>query len=332
MRVLVTGATSLLGASLVERLVARGDTVTSLQRSAAAAPIAHVEQLGDIADEGVAATAVAGHDAVVHLAAKVAAIGRWSDFERTNVEGTQRLVQAARDDEVGRFVYVSSPSVAHGGEPLVAAGAAPADPSTTRGHYATSKATAERFALASSDAAMPIVAIRPHLVWGPGDTQLIGRIVARARQGRLPRIGSGAALIDTTYVDNAADALVAALDRTPDLGGAAFVVSNGQPRTVTELFQRILAAVGVAAPKGRVPTRAAFLGGLAAEKVWETMGRVDDPPMTSFLAEQLTTAHWFDQRRTRTALDWAPTVSLDEGFARLQAHFRPNAGAPIEDL
>ena len=166
-------------------------------------------------DPDVVAATVDGQDAVIHLAAKVSVTGTWDEYERTNVDGTALLVELARRGGVTRFVHVSSPSVAHGGSALVGAGAAPADPSATRGHYATSKAMAERRALAASSAEMPIVALRPHLVWGPGDTQLVGRIVERARAGRLALVGSGTALIDTTYVDNAADALVAAVDRTP---------------------------------------------------------------------------------------------------------------------
>ena len=181
----------------------------------------------------------------MHLAAKVGVTGPWGEYEQINVAGTELLVDAARRAGVTSFVHVSSPSVAHAGEALVGAGAEPADPRGTRGHYATSKAMAELSALAASDDAMPIVAIRPHLVWGPGDTQLVGRIVERARQGRLALVGSGTALIDTTYIDNAADALVAALDRAPKLGGRAFVVSNGEPRTVAELVARMVAAAGL---------------------------------------------------------------------------------------
>ena len=218
-------------------------------------------------------------------------------------------------------MHVSSPSVAHAGEPLVGAGAAPADPGATRGHDATSKAMAELAALEASADDMPVVAIRPHLVWGPGDTQLVGRIVERARHGRLALVGSGAALIDTTYVTNAADALVAAIDHAPSLGGRAFVVTNGEPRTVHELVARITAAAGVEWTARRVPTALAIAGGSVAERVWDRTGRTDDPPMTSFLAEQLSTAHWFDQRETCDALRWTPAVSLDVGFRALAESF-----------
>lgn len=320
MRVLVTGATSMIGRHLVDLLDARGDDITTLQRGAAG-DLAGRSLTGSITDVDVVRRACEGQDAVVHLAAKVGVTGRWSEYEATNVDATRGLLDTARRAGASRFVHVSSPSVAHTGRSLVGAGAGDADPTHTRGHYATSKAIAERDALASSDDTMPVVAIRPHLVWGPGDTQLVGRIVERARQGRLALVGSGTALIDTTYVTNAATALVAALDRCDRLGGQAFVVSNGEPRTVHELVARITAAAGIDWTPRRVPTGVATAGGSLVERAWERLDRQDDPPMTSFLAEQLATAHWFDQRGTRVALDWAPSVTLDEGFAALAAHF-----------
>ena len=176
-------------------------------------------------------------------------------------------------------------------------------------------------ALAGNSPTMSVVAIRPHLVWGPGDTQLVGRIVSRARDGRLAVVGSGMALIDTTYVDNAADALLAALDRAPALGGTSLVVTNGQPRPVRELLNRMASAAGLPPSRLKVPYRVARAAGSVVERIWEQREREDDPPMTGVLAEQLGTAHWFDQRETRRALQWEPAVGLDEGFQRLQAWF-----------
>jgi len=218
-------------------------------------------------------------------------------------------------------VHVSSPSVAHTGTSLVGAAAGPADPDRARGPYARSKAVAERLALAAAGPA--VVAVRPHLVWGPGDTQLVGRIIERARAGRLALVGSGSALVDTTYVDNAVSALLAALDRAESLAGRAYVVSNGELRPLAELVARICAAAGVPAPTRHLPYRVARAAGSVAEVAWALLRRDDEPPMTRFLAEQLATAHWFDLRETKTALDWAPTVGLDEGFERLAASLRP---------
>ena len=319
MRVLVTGGTSLLGAAVAQRLSDRGDDVVAMQRGEAAVPWRQVR--GDIRDTAAVASAAEGVDAVVHLAARVSVVGDWDEFESVNVGGTQNVLDAVRVHGISRLVHVSSPSVAHFGEPLVAADADPADPERAHGHYARSKAMAERLVLDAVDDSLAAVAIRPHLVWGPGDTQLVGRIVERAASGRLVLINGGSALIDTTYLDNAADALVAALDRVGDISGEAFVVTNGEPRTVAELLTRICRAAGVPEPTRSVPRTLASGAGAVVERAWSVTGREGEPPMTRFLAEQLSTAHWFDQRRTQERLQWAPAVSLAEGFERLTASY-----------
>ena len=319
MKVLVTGATSQLGAAVARRLVERGDDVRSFQRSASEATWEQVS--GDIRDADAVLRAASGVDAIVHLAAKVSVTGPWQEFESINVDGTQNVVNAARDAGVARLVQVSSPSVAHFGSALVAADAEPADPERARGNYARSKAIAELLALGAASDELSVVAIRPHLVWGPGDKQLVGRIVERAAFGRLVLIDGGTALIDTTYLDNAADALVAAIDRAPALNGQALVVTNGEPRTVSELLTRICRAAGVPEPSRSVPRTLASGAGAVVERAWSTTRREGEPPMTRFLAEQLATAHWFDQTYTQQALDWAPAVSLTGGFERLAASY-----------
>ena len=321
MRVLVTGGTSMLGASVASMLAERGDHVTLLQRSSSGSGMREV--LADITDTDAVSAAVANHHAVIHCAARVGVVGSAADFERTNVTGTRVLTDAMVRHGVERLVYVSSPSVAHSGRALSGVDAAPANAATASGHYSRSKAAAEILALNCDVPA--VIAIRPHLVWGPGDTQLIGRIVDRGKAGRMALIGNGTALIDTTYIDNAADALVHALDRAPQLHGESLVVSNGEPRTVAELIERILRAAGIATRLRSVPASAARGAGVAAEAVWSATQREDDPPMTRFLAEQLSTAHWFDQRRTRELLQWQPQVTLAEGFERLAQWYAQRA-------
>jgi len=312
-KVLVTGGRGLLGSATVAELDRRGYEVTTFQRSPSGRSR---EVLGDVSDAAAVQRAVAGMDAVVHLAARVSITGTWHDFLTVNVEGTSNVVNACLAEGVARLVHVSSPSVAHAGEPLVGVGAQPADPDHVRGHYARSKAMAEIIALEANSADFAVTAIRPHLVWGPGDTQLVERIIDRARSGRLFLIDRGQSLIDTTFVDNAADALASAVEHCP--GGQAFVVSNGEPRTVAELVARI-AQAGGANIRGRVPFALAYAAGFVVERVWGD--RLGDPPITTFLAEQLATAHWFDQRKTQVALQWAPRISLEEGFSRLDSAY-----------
>jgi 2-alkyl-3-oxoalkanoate reductase len=333
-RVLVTGASGMLGGGVARALHERGEDVTVLQRRPSG--LALREVLADVADRSAMARAAQGQDVVVHLAAKVNVTGAWADYEHANIDGTASVVAACLDAGVGRLVHISSPSVAHAGSALVGAGAGPADPRRARGHYARSKAVAERLALRAAGPDLAVVAVRPHLVWGPEDTQLVGRLVDRARAGRLPVIGSGAALIDSTWVDNAVDAVVAAVDRCEHASGQALVVSNGEPRPVAELIAGICRAAGAPAPHRRVPYAVARAAGAAVDAVWATRlalpwaAEPGDPPLTRFLAEQLATAHWFDQRHTREVLGWTPRASLDEGLAALARAFatQPPASRP----
>ena len=313
MRVLVTGGSSLLGGSVARRLVQRGDDVTCFQRSASGTGATDVR--GDIRDARSVLRAAAGHDAVVHLAALVAPRPAWDDAYEVNVVGTRHVVTAAA--RCGRLVHISSPSVAFDGGPAVGVGA---EPARYRGDdaYTRSKALSERYVLEHS--VVPTVVLRPHLVWGPGDTQLVGRIVDRARQGRLALPDHGRALVDTTFVDDAADAIVAGLDRTADSDeavGRAWVVTGDDPRPLAELVEGILRAASLDPGVRSVPAPLAALAGRVIGRCWPG----DEPPLTHFAARQLSVAHWFDQAATQRVLRWSPKVGVDLGMAELRRWF-----------
>ena len=227
-------------------------------------------------------------------------------------------------------MYVSSPSVAHGGEPIVGGGADAPVFGRRGAWYPESKAMAETLALGSASDECGVVAVRPHLVWGPGDTQLVGRIVERARSGRLALVGGGRALVDTTYIDNAVDALVAALDAVAPgavCSGRAYVVSNGEPRMIRELVEGICRAADVDFAPREVSLRTGRAVGSLVERLWPIVRCGEEPPLTQFVAEQLGTAHWFDPRPARDELGWAPDVTIDEGLRRLAAWFDRQASA-----
>lgn len=322
-RVLVTGATGVVGGATVRALLAEGHTVVTAQRGELPTDLSELgaeQSRVDIRDQDSLVRVMQGCDAVVHAAAKVDVVGPWSDYFDINVEGTRAVIAAARACGVHKFVYVSSPSVAHAGRPLVGADAAPADPDSARSHYSRSKGIAECEVLAADRDDFRVLVLRPHLVWGPRDTQLTARIVQRARAGRLILIGTGGALIDTTFVVNAGEALAAAVNRAADprAHGRVFVVSNGEPRTVAEMLTRIARSAGAGDPKATVPFVVARTGGSVVSSVWQRTGRSGEPPMTAFVAEQLATAHWFDQSLVRSVLEWSPRISIDEGFSQLE--------------
>lgn len=320
MRICVTGASGLLGSGVARALVEQGHHVTTLQRRPSGVDGAQ-DVLGSVTDPACVEGALTGAEAVIHLAAKVSMAGDSAQFDRVNIDGTRTVVEAAQVAGVKRFVHISSPSVAHTGSSIIGDGAQPANPQTARGDYARTKAQGEIIALNADSDAFPVIVLRPHLMWGPGDTQLTERVIERAKQGRIPILGSGTPLIDTLYSTNAVDAILAALEVVPHTHGEALVVTNGQPRPVGELLNRIAVAGGAAPIRLHVPAGAAKAAGAAIETVWNLTEHDDEPPLTHFLAEQLSTAHWFDQRRTREALNWTPAVSIEQGLKILAQHY-----------
>lgn len=324
MKVLVTGGGGFVGGAVVRALCSRGDEVVSIARGdyPALRELGVHAVRGDLAELPDVLRAADGCDAVVHVAAKAGIWGPVGDFERSNVLGTANVLQACRELGIGRLVQTSTPSVVHAGGDI--AGGDESLPYATHftSAYPRTKAVAERMVLAANSEALATVALRPHLVWGPGDTQLVPRILDRARSGRLRLVAGGTALIDTTYVDDAADAHLLALDRlTPgaSCAGRAYFLSAGEPRPVGEVVNGILAAGGLPPVTGSVPLPVAEAAGAAAELLWRLLRRSDDPPMTRFLARQLATAHWFDISAARRDLGYAPKVGLDEGLRRLAA-------------
>ena len=325
MKVLVTGTGSLLLGGIASELVRRGDDVVCLQRRPSAF-IGHQnahEVLADICDADDVVAAAQGCDAIIHGAARVGVVGSQKEFYDANVTGTGNILQAAEQHNISRLLFVSTPSVAHTGDSLIGAPVGEAKIGRSRSYYAESKAIAERTVLNARNEHLAVVAVRPHLVWGPGDTQLVGRIVDRAASGRLAVIGTGNALVDSTYIDNAISAHIAALDALhigSACDGKAYVVSNGEPRTVNELMRSMCESAGIPFEPRHLSLTLGIRLGALIERLWPLL-RSSEPPLTRFVAEQLGTAHWFDQRAVHQDLQWSPHVSLDEGFQRLTQWF-----------
>jgi 2-alkyl-3-oxoalkanoate reductase len=327
MTVLVTGGGGFLGGAIVRALVEHGVAVRSFQRS----PAPDLETLGvevvrgDLADPAAVGAAVDGCGSVFHVAAKAGVWGPRREYERANVLGTRNLLDACRRQGVGRLVYTSTPSVVHAGGDIAGGNESLPYPERFHAHYPRSKAEAERMVLAANGPDLATVALRPHLIWGPRDTHLVPQIVDRQRSGRLRLVGGGSALVDSTYIDNAADAHLAAWQRLnldAPCAGRAYFISNGDPRPVRELLDGILAAAGEPPVKADLSPRIAWLVGAVMEAAWTVLPLPGEPAMTRFLARQLATAHWFDLTAARRDLGWSPRIGLDEGFARLAEWFR----------
>jgi nucleoside-diphosphate-sugar epimerase len=323
MKALVTGGGGFLGGAIVRLLLQAGQRVRSFSRGRYPEldALGAEQHRGDLADVAALRRACAGCDVVFHVAARAGLGGRWWDYYRANVLGTQHVVRACRDQGIPKLVYTSSPSVVFDGRDMEGVDESVPYPRHYEAHYPRSKALAERHALSANGPDLATVALRPHLIWGPGDNHLVPRILALARAGRLRRIGRASKLVDSVYVDNAAQAHLLAAERLSfgsAVAGRAYFISNGEPLPLWDLVERILAAGGLGPVKRSVPARLAWLGGALCELAWGVFWPQGEPPMTRFLASELATAHWFDLTAARRDLGYAPCVSIDEGLGRLK--------------
>jgi nucleoside-diphosphate-sugar epimerase len=322
MKVLVTGGGGFLGSAICRLLRERGDEPVSLARNRyPQLDWLHVRQIaGDVTNLDAVCDAARGCDAVVHAAALAGMWGSLDEYYATNVGGTDNVIAGCFMSKVPRLVYTSSPSVVHTGGDLE--GVDERTPYATHfsANYPRTKAIAEQRVLNANGPDLATVALRPHLVWGPGDNHLMPRIVDRARRGRLRFVGRTPKKIDATYVDNAAQAHLDALDRVAPgapCAGRAYFISNDAPWVLDEVINAMLYAAGMEPEKRRISLRTALAVGRVCESVWGLLRLVPDPPMTRFLAEQLATAHWFDISAAKRDLGYQPKVTMGEGFGRL---------------
>lgn len=331
--VLVTGGTGFLGRRLVERLLADGRQVVVLSRTRPADLEARgVRWIGaSLEDAAAVSAACAGCGTVFHVAARVGVWGPRDAFFRANVLGTRAVIEGCRTAGVPRLVYTSSPSVVYSGGAL--SGVDESAPLTTDcpSAYPVTKAQAEREVLAANGANLRTVALRPHLIWGPGDPHLVPRLLDRARSGRLWIVGEGTNRVDLVHVENAVDAHLAAeralLAPESPAAGRAYFITNGEPVVLWEWINTLLVALGEAPVRRRMSHRLARSAGAVAEWVWRGLRLGGEPPMTRFIADELAKDHWFSIAAARRDLGYGPRITMAEGTAQLVA---ARKGAPDE--
>lgn len=329
MTILVTGGGGFLGKSILRALVDRGVATRTLCRGDYTNyPWLRewgVELLqGDLADPQAVLAAVDGCEAVFHVAARVDIWGPYADFYATNTLGTKHVIDACLSCGVSKLIYTSTPSVVHGGDAVDGVDESAPYPEHFEAHYPATKALAEQAVLAANGPRLATVALRPHLVWGPGDTSMLPRVLAKARAGRVRMIGAPQK-IDTIYIDNAVDAHLAALDRLAPgapLAGRAYFVTQGEPLDGPAFLNDLLAAAGLPPVRKTVSIGTARAIATILEWLWTLLRMRGEPPLTRFVVSQLSTAHWYDISAAKRDLGYAPRVSYADGMQRLQAWLR----------
>lgn len=324
-KVLVTGGGGFLGLAIVKRLIDRGDDVWSLARNfyPALAEMGVDQVQGDISDPETVAKACDNRDIVFHVAAKPPPWGKYDDYYRTNVTGTQNIISSCLRQNIARLVYTSTPSVVHNGRDIEGADESMPYPKKFSTHYAKTKAIAEQLVVKASLNELKTIILRPHKIWGPGDNQILTRLVARAN--KLKQIGDGQNLIDVTYIDDAADAHVLAADKLkeyPDLSGNIYFISQGEPVLAWYMVNEFLKAAECSPVKKSVPFRVAWVTGALLELIYKILHLSKEPYITRFLAETVSQSNWFNISAAKKDLGYDPKVTIAEGLKRLEDWLR----------
>ena len=314
MQVLVTGGGGFVGGYVIDRLLKRGYEVRSFGRSPQ--PVLEAKGVevicGDLASADDVRAACRGVDAVFHVAAKAGVWGSWGSFYQPNVVGTRNVVEACQAEGVGRLVYTSTPSVVFNGEPIQGGGQEMLYGRNWLCHYAHTKAIAEQEALGANCDTLKVVALRPHLVFGPGDPHLLPRVIESVKAGRLKIVGGGNNRVDVSYVEDVAAAHLDAFDalETGTCAGQAYFISQGESVALWPWLNQVLQGLGHPPLVKRIPLPLAYVAGALAECIWKVFAKEGEPPITRFVAVELAKDHYFDIGAAKRELSYSPSYSM----------------------
>ncbi|MBN1230269.1 MAG: NAD-dependent epimerase/dehydratase family protein [Anaerolineales bacterium] len=326
MKALVTGGGGFLGRYIVEQLLIRGDDVRVYTRgdypelAAAGAEIFR----GDLQDLGTVQKACKGMDVVLHVAARAGFWGGWKAYFGPNVTGTQNIIHACKTNGVPKLVYTSSPSVVFNNQPQEGVDESTPYPAEYENNYSHTKALGEQAVIQANSPELATCSLRPHLIFGPRDTQIFPRLIERARAGRVPQVGDGTNKVDLTYVEDAAYAHLLAADAlSPDspTAGKCYFISQNEPVVLWPWIGQLLDKLGIRPIKLKVSLGIARTAGGLMEAAWKGLKLQGEPVLTRFLASELAMSHFYDQTNAQRDLGYFPKHNMDEALEKTISYF-----------
>ncbi len=323
-KLFVTGGSGFLGLEIVRQLCAEGHEVITYSRrdhpELKKMGVTHIQN--DLLDYQALQKAMNNCEAVFHVAAKTGIWGKYKDFYNANVIATENVLRACRDLKIRNLIFTSSASVVYNGTDSEGQNESLPYPKKFNAHYPHTKAIAEKLVMAANDDSFKTVSLRPHLVWGPGDPHFLPRLLKKARTGNLRMIGNANNLVDCTYIFNAARAHVNAFDQlllNPTLiEGKSYFISQDKPIPIRDLINQLIATDDIPSITRSISPTIARIAGKVSEAVYRVFGISTEPPITLFLAQQLSTSHWYDISASKKDFGYSPEISIEEGMKQLK--------------
>lgn len=301
MKILITGGTGFLGGHVAKRLSGMGHEVTVTGRKEM--------PLGDAA---LVAKFCAGKDQVVHCAGLASPWGDYSVFHEANVVGTRNVLDGCRKAKVARIVHLSTPSLYF--DYKNRRGIKESDPLPRPvTAYAATKLLADQ-AVEQSD--VPWVSLRPRAIFGPGDRNVLPRLLGAVKRGKLPLVGGGRTYVDLSYVDNVVDAVLLSMAARGDTLGRHYNITNGEPLPLRAIVDKVTRALQLDVKVRPIPYSFAYTLACALE-TYHRLAKPDvEPKLTRYGVGLMGHDQTLDITEARTRLGYEPKVSLDEGLAR----------------
>lgn len=327
MKALVTGGGGFLGRHIVKQLLARGDEVAVFSRGA----YPNLEAMGatvirgDLQDSEAVNQACMGMDVVFHVAAKANPWGPWKSFYQTNVVGTQNVIDACRKQGIRKLIFTSTPSVIANGKSRSGVDESTPYPAHFEAHYPHTKAIAEQMVIEANGPDLLTVSLRPHIIFGPDDTQLVPRVLARARAGRLIQIGDGNNKVDLTYIDDAARAHLLAADALEEgapVAGSVYFISQDDPVNLWGWVNEVLTRLDIPPVKRRISLLVALVLAYVIEFIFRTFRLKGEPQLVPYVVNEMALDHYFDITRAKQDFGYEPLVSMEEAMRRTVEYFR----------
>ena len=324
MKALVTGGGGFLGLYIVEQLLERGDEVRVFCRNEyPALKKLDVECVrGDVQDAATVSNVCSGVDTVFHVAAIPGVWGPWEKYHSINTVGTENVIAGCQQHDVQRLIYTSSPSVIYDGNEHLNADESLPYPDSYLCHYPHSKALGEKAVIAANGTHdLATCSLRPHLIWGPRDNHLVPRLIQKAKSGRLRRVGEAENLISMSYVENVAAAHLQAAENLTigsPVAGQSYFINEPEPIKLWSWIDEILALGDLPPITKSISAKAAYRIGACLEKVFGILRLNSEPPMTRFIAAQLSSSHYYDVSKAQRDFGYRPIVTVAEGMERLR--------------
>lgn len=320
-RAFVTGGSGFLGGRLIEMLVRQGVEVAALARSDAAREKVEARGAravaGDLSSPDALLADLQGTDVVFHSAAFLHFWGDWDDFVAVHRDATAGLIDVAKRAGVRRFILVSAASVVMR-EMTPILNVDETAPLTNLRHlpYSATKAMAERAAVTENSGSMAVVAVRPPLIWGPGDT-FDHELGDKIRAGQFAYFDGGRFPYSVCHVDNACHGVILAAER--GCGGEAYFIADSEITEARDFLSERIEAASMKPPSISVPSRLAWALAGVMEGVWRLFRFKSEPPITREVVRLLGAAFTITLKKAETELGYRPLLTRAQGMAALKA-------------